>query len=151
MAVTRRALLRGTFVVGATGLAGCDARRDADDTFDGLARVELANYDTAPHTLDVTISNGPDGGEVVVERTVSLGPATVRTDGERTPTEEWVSDVPERTGKYRLKWSMDDGARETHLTEDIQGCMVIRVEITRDREVAVSLDGTVDCYGQDAG
>ncbi|QLH83090.1 hypothetical protein [Halosimplex pelagicum] len=150
MAVTRRGLLRGTFVVGATGLAGCDAQRDADDTFEGLARVEFANYDTAAHTLDVTISKGSDGGEVV-ERTVTLAPATVRTDGERTPTEEWVSDVPEQTGTYRVKWSMDDGARETRLTEDIQGCMVIRVEITKDRKVTVSLDGTVDCYGQEAG
>ncbi len=115
---------------------------------EGLARVEFANYDTTEHTLDVTLLRGSEGGDVVVEQTVILSPATIRTDGEREPTEEWVSDIPEQTGKYLLKWSMDGGDQETYQTEDIQGCMIIRVEIANDGKITPSLQGSVDCYGQ---
>jgi hypothetical protein len=145
MDLNRRTLLRGAIVVGGAGLAGCNTR-DADDTMEGLARVEVANYDTTAHTLDVTLLKGSEGGDVVVEQTVTLAPATIQTNGDRTPTEEWMSDVREQTGKYLLKWSMDGKEEETHRTEDIQGCMIIRVEITGDGQVTPSLQGSVDCY-----
>ncbi|WP_436931499.1 hypothetical protein [Halosimplex halobium] len=146
--LNRRSLLRGAIVVGGGGFVGCNTRKNADDTMEGLARVEFANYDTTEHTLDVTLLRGSEGGDVVVEQTVILSPATIRTDGEREPTEEWVSDIPEQTGKYLLKWSMDGGDQETYQTEDIQGCMIIRVEIANDGKITPSLQGSVDCYGQ---
>ena len=146
MNLNRRTFLRAAIVVGGVGVAGCNTR-DADDTMEGLARIEFANYDTTEHTLDVTLLEGSEGGDVVVEQTVTLAPATIQSDGDRTPTEEWVSDIPEQTRRYLLKWSMDGNDQKTHQTEDIQGCMIIRVEITSDAEVTPSLQGSVDCYG----
>ena len=144
MMLSRRAFLRYNGVIGSVGLAGCNT---GNGRVKGLARIELANYDTTEHKISVKLSRVSD--EIMIEKTITLAAASKRTDGEQspTPTSRWLSDFPEKTGKFRLEWSIDSGDRETFRTESIQGCQLIRLEIGSDGEVSVSMVASVDCYG----
>ena len=144
MMLNRRAFLRYNSVIGSVGLASCNTE---NGRVKGLARIELANYDTTEHKISMKLSRV--SGEIMVEKTITLVAASRRTDGEQspTPTSRWISDFPEKTGKFRLEWSIDSGDRETFRTESIQGCQLIRLEIGSDGEVSVNMVASVDCYG----
>jgi len=141
--LNRRALLRYISIIGSVGLAGCNT---GNGRVKGLSRIESANYDTTEHKISVKLSRV--SGEILVEQTVTLTAATRQTDGEQTPTptSRWISDFPEKTGKFRIEWSIDSGDQETFRTESIQSCQLIRLEIGSDGEVSVNVVASVDCY-----
>jgi len=143
MDVNRRELLHGIIVAGGSGLAGCN--QDTGSEPDGLAGVEFTNNDTTGHTMEITLS----GECFEVDRTLSLPPPTVASDGEQSPVTKSIFDFPDQAGEYVLTWSIDGGSQTQHEVEDISACEVMQVEIDDNAGVSISMHASIDCYGQD--
>ena len=125
------------------GVAGCT--EDSGSEPDGLAGVEFANYDAASHMIEVTLS----GECFVMDRTISLPPPTVQSDGEQSPITRSIRDFPDQAGGYVLEWSIDGGSQTRHQVTDLSACELMRVEIDDNRDVSVSMHPSIECYGQD--
>jgi len=138
--MNRRGLLRGVALAGSVGYAGCGSDDD-EDNFRQLDRVVVRNENDSSHGAAVALYRAadrdrPDPDVQLVRRRFDLSP----------DESGYLTEFDGSASQYVLDWTVDDGERQSHRTDDLDGCTVLTLAIESDDRTTVSSDTGSICY-----